>query len=68
MSIFAHFVRLTTLAVALAACSEAPATQIQPETNDENFGVRAIDPWADETPEQQEQEEPPSTGLSLIHI
>ncbi len=62
MSIFAHFVRLTTLAVALAACSEAPATQIQPETNDENFGVRAIDPWADETPDQQEQEEPQSTG------
>ena len=62
MSIFAHFVRLTTLAVALAACSEAPATQIQPETNDENFGVRAIDPWADETPGQQDQETPQNTG------
>ena len=62
MSIFAHFVRLTALAVALAACSEAPATQIQPETNDENFGVRAIDPWADETPEQQDPEERASTG------
>ena len=62
MSIFAHFVRLTTLAVALAACSETPATQIQPEAQDENFGVRAIDPWADETPEQQDQEAPQSTG------
>ena len=48
MTIFAHSVRLLALALCFAACSEAPSSQVEPVSTDESFGVREIDPWADE--------------------